>query len=116
MQMDDAWLMGIREWAAENASIHEVWLFGSRAKGNAGPDSDVDIAVVTSPPYANCPDHNWAWGNAVALHKRWRQELEVIVGRHVSLEPLPFGEDLTDHVDIQLIIWRRDSGMAPTSG
>jgi type I restriction enzyme S subunit len=29
---------------------HEVWAFGSRAKGTAKPHSDLDLAVITSQP------------------------------------------------------------------
>ena len=29
---------------------HEVWAFGSRAKGTAKPYSDLDLAVITSQP------------------------------------------------------------------
>ncbi|WP_315923269.1 nucleotidyltransferase domain-containing protein [Mesorhizobium sp. SP-1A] len=28
--------------------IDSIWLFGSRARGDAGPDSDIDVAVVLS--------------------------------------------------------------------
>jgi len=29
----------------------EIWLFGSRARGEAGPDSDVDLMVIESEPF-----------------------------------------------------------------
>jgi predicted nucleotidyltransferase len=29
----------------------QVWLFGSRARGQAGPDSDVDLLVVEREPF-----------------------------------------------------------------
>jgi predicted nucleotidyltransferase len=29
----------------------EIWLFGSRARGQAGPDSDVDLMVIESEPF-----------------------------------------------------------------
>jgi predicted nucleotidyltransferase len=29
----------------------EIWLFGSRARGQAGPDSDVDLLVVEREPF-----------------------------------------------------------------
>jgi predicted nucleotidyltransferase len=36
----------VREVAPE-----EIWLFGSRARGEAGPDSDVDLLVIESEPF-----------------------------------------------------------------
>ena len=29
----------------------EIWLFGSRARGEAGPDSDVDLLIVEREPF-----------------------------------------------------------------
>lgn len=29
----------------------EIWLFGSRARGQAGPDSDVDLLVIEREPF-----------------------------------------------------------------
>ena len=36
-------------WAQETNAVHELWLFGSRAKDTARRDSDVDIAVSLMP-------------------------------------------------------------------
>jgi predicted nucleotidyltransferase len=38
----------IQDWAAREHIIEEVRLFGSRAKGCARPDSDVDLAVTAA--------------------------------------------------------------------
>lgn len=35
----------VAEWAATQPLIVRVWLFGSRVRGTAHPDSDIDVAV-----------------------------------------------------------------------
>ncbi len=35
---------------ADDYPIEEVWLYGSRARGDAKPDSDADLAIVLSGP------------------------------------------------------------------
>lgn len=92
MQLPQPWLKGIQEWAAKNGSIREVWLFGSRARGDSTEDSDVDLAVTLMPAKGS---HNWALGNYAALGDSWQKELESIVGRHVSLE-------------VPLLLWKRN--------
>ncbi len=34
--------------------LKAIYLFGSRAKGEAGPDSDYDIAILTNKPQKKC--------------------------------------------------------------
>ena len=95
MNLPEPWLRGIQEWAAQNRNVSEVWLFGSRARGDAREDSDVDLALTLMPPKGN---HNWALGNYASLGKNWQAELEKVVGLHVSLELMPFE-----------LLWRRDA-------
>jgi predicted nucleotidyltransferase len=78
------------QWASENHSVRELWLFGSRAKDALGPDSDVDLVVALMPPKGKI---DWAFGNYVALGDQWSRELDAIVGRHVSLEAIVPGTD-----------------------
>ncbi|MCD9110089.1 nucleotidyltransferase domain-containing protein [Bradyrhizobium japonicum] len=85
MDMQDEWLRDLRSWASDNGSVRELWLFGSRATGRSGPDSDVDIALALMPATDGT---DWALGNYFALHGNWKRELEAIVGRHVSLEAI----------------------------
>ena len=79
------WTAAAAAWAEANECVNELWLFGSRAKGTARADSDVDLGVVLTPPSGNGTD----WALALAFeHKRsWRHELEEAIGVwHVSLE------------------------------
>ena len=36
----------VRRWAASEPLVRRVYLFGSRARGDHRPDSDIDLAVV----------------------------------------------------------------------
>jgi predicted nucleotidyltransferase len=81
--MIEAWLRAIEQWAERNDSIKEVWLFGSRARGEATDVSDVDIAITLMPPKGS---HDWARGNYWRFGDQWQRELAALVGRHVSLE------------------------------
>jgi predicted nucleotidyltransferase len=90
MDMQDEWLSGLCLWASKNDSVHELWLFGSRASDSARPDSDVDLALVLAPLDGRT---DWAGGKYIDCHSTWKRELETIVGRHVSLEAIVPGSD-----------------------
>lgn len=63
MDMRLDWIGIIRNWSARNKNIAEMWLFGSRARSDARPDSDVDLAMVLMPPTLGNPPHDWSFGN-----------------------------------------------------
>jgi predicted nucleotidyltransferase len=106
MDMRDEWLRGLRSWASGNGNVRELWLFGSRATGRARPDSDVDIAIALMPAV---DDTDWALGAYFALHSVWKQQLEAIVGRHVSLEAiLPNTPEGAEVRRSGSLLWARD--------
>jgi predicted nucleotidyltransferase len=78
--------VGLVSWAERNGAVREMWVFGSRVRGTAAEDSDMDIGLALMPP--DDSGTNWALGAFFALHPQWRLQLETIVGRHVSLEPM----------------------------
>jgi len=49
MQLSPKLVEQIRTVAAASPAVSRVWLFGSRARDDAGPRSDIDLAV-------ECPD------------------------------------------------------------
>jgi uncharacterized protein len=55
-------LAPLLERIVERLAPEEVWLFGSRTEGRAGPDSDYDLLVVMpdGTPETNL-DIVWAW-------------------------------------------------------
>lgn len=54
-------------WARSHPEIEAVWLFGSRARGDNRPESDIDLAVVTP------TELHW-----IDNHRGYREELLVL--------------------------------------
>jgi predicted nucleotidyltransferase len=103
-QLPEAWRRSIQQWAKQKDSIQEVWLFGSRARGEATAKKDVDIAITLIPPKGN---HNWALGNYERFGDDWQRELSELVGRSVDLA-LKMG--LPPKADTEaVLIWKRES-------
>jgi predicted nucleotidyltransferase len=105
MDMRDEWLQGLRDWAEQNGSVRQLWLFGSRAKGTSRPDSDLDVAVVLMLPTT----HDWALGNFAALKGQWKQQIEAIVGRRISFDAIV--HDTPEDVEVRstgVLLWTRD--------
>ncbi len=44
--LSEALLADLRETFARFPEVQEVWLYGSRARGDFGPGSDIDLAIV----------------------------------------------------------------------
>jgi predicted nucleotidyltransferase len=106
MNMRDEWVMGLRSWAASNESVRQLWLFGSRARGDARDNSDVDLAIALMPPVGT---HDWALGNYYCFETEWKQQLQAIVGRAVSIGPLVPGEESDVRVRREgVLIWARE--------
>jgi predicted nucleotidyltransferase len=105
MQMRPEWVRGLCSWAEANGNVRQLWLFGSRARGDAREDSDVDIALALMPPDGK---HDWALGNYFASDSEWKQQLQAIVGRDVSIEPLVPGEASDARVRREgVLLWAR---------
>ncbi len=105
MDMQPEWLHGLREWAQSNGNVRQLWLFGSRARGNARENSDVDIALALMPPDGK---HDWALGNYFALEGEWKQQLKAIVERDVSMAVIVPGEDADVRVRREgALLWAR---------
>jgi predicted nucleotidyltransferase len=105
--LPEAWARDLCGWAQKTAAVKELWLFGSRARNEARPESDVDLALVLMPAAGK---HDWASGDYFALHSEWKSALESIVGRHVSLEtiePDTFGDHVVRTTGVRL--WSRST-------
>jgi predicted nucleotidyltransferase len=107
IDLPDDWRDGLIGWARGTRAVSELWLFGSRAKGTARPDSDVDIAIALMPATGS---HDWALRDYLAYAKEWRPKLEQIVQRHVSLTAIV--PDTPGDKEVRstgVLLWRRPS-------
>jgi len=49
----------LREWAEDSPYIHEVRVFGSRARGRGRIDSDLDVAITADLGHYSRFDTDW---------------------------------------------------------
>lgn len=91
MDLSPAQVSAIEDWARETSDIVEVRLFGSRAKGGAGPDSDVDLAVTILGREGETPYGIWAFD-----HSEWEADLERATG--LKFEIKMYDRDSTPRV------------------
>jgi predicted nucleotidyltransferase len=107
IDLPDNWRDGLISWARGTNAVSELWLFGSRAKGTARPDSDVDIAIALMPSRGS---HDWALGDYFAYANEWRLKLEQIVQRHVSFTAIV--PDTPGDKEVRstgILLWKRTS-------
>lgn len=72
----------IARWAAEHRQFRRVWLYGSRAKGTHGPDSDINIAVELE-PVGDSEETLAVW---MANAGSWQMQLQSRIAPRVDLE------------------------------
>lgn len=109
IQLSDVSKVELCEWAQKNDAVKELWLFGSRARGEARPNSDVDITLVLMPPIGK---HDWAAGNYFALESDWKKQLIAIVGHDVSLGVITPGSPQEATLERRMI-WARTEKKPP---
>jgi predicted nucleotidyltransferase len=95
MDLEPDRVSALKVWAANNESVQELWLFGSRAKGTATPKSDVDLALIFMQETDNT---NWALAKYIEEGDLWRKQLERIVGLPISMGAIEPGIELYDEV------------------
>jgi len=71
----DKLTIALRLWAGEKPFIRRVFIFGSRAKGTYGEDSDLDIAIEFD-KFENDSNHLATW---VTESDAWKQEIEALI-------------------------------------
>jgi uncharacterized protein len=83
----------VRDWAAHEPTIAAVALVGSHARGEARPDSDIDVVLLCEQPHAFLAHTSWIhpfgevrtchtadWGMVTSLRVHYRESLEVEFG------------------------------------
>jgi predicted nucleotidyltransferase len=86
-------LTRVTEWAASQPTIPGVALVGSHARGEARPDSDIDVVLLCEEPRGFLTEPSWIyhfgevetcqtedWGVVTSLRVRYRHGLEVEFG------------------------------------
>ena len=59
MIASDCLIKRVMAWASQRAEIRALLLIGSRARGEARPESDVDFVLLSATPSALVSDHAW---------------------------------------------------------
>ena len=82
-------LSSVKNWAKINPDISALILVGSYARGEARPDSDIDLVIITSKPKIFTESHFMAefgevlrfevqdWGSVTSLRTWYADSLEV---------------------------------------
>ena len=104
----EALLAAVVAWAAERPDVEGVAPVGSRARGRARPDSDVDLVIVAADPAAYLREPGWPrrfgplrslvredWGLVQSLRAVYEEGVEVEFGltdrRWVAVDPVDEG-------------------------
>jgi DNA polymerase sigma len=96
-------IKAFRSLLARELEIDQLVLFGSRARGDAAPDSDMDILVITQKPTADMEEFisNCAWEAGfeygmvivpvVYSKKEWESGLDRVslLARAIEMEGVP---------------------------
>lgn len=88
--LPEGWRERVAHWAAEKGRIRELYLFGSRAKGNFTDRSDVDLAYILT---GSDPGEVLAY----SIYERagWEAELQIGFGARAQLH---MADPLTDAI------------------
>ena len=86
-RVDDAFLARMVQVIVDEVEPEQVILFGSRARGDARPDSDVDLVVIEADPFGPSRDRH---AEAVRL---WR----ALAGFRVPKDILVYSQSEVDY-------------------
>ena len=81
LQLTDEQFSIIITWTRKTPEVQAVFLYGSRAKGTAKPDSEVVLALSIKGLEAT-----WRFAKFISHRRGWRAELEAALGLAVQLE------------------------------
>jgi uncharacterized protein len=120
-------LDSLRDWAAHQPTIAGVALVGSYARGEARPDSDIDVVLLCEEPHAFVAHTSWIhsfgavercltedWGMVTSLRVYYTEGLEVEFGMTTlawATVPVdPGTQDVVSHG--MRILWDREGLLA----
>ena len=109
MQPDNLTPNRLVSLAQANPAVQVLWLYGSRAKGNAGPESDWDLAVAFSPVKLADPLDNRLRPELLALD--WQRALHLAEGKlsvvDINQAAIPLAFAI---IDANTPLYSRDEG------
>jgi predicted nucleotidyltransferase len=73
-------------WAASKPLVNRLWIFGSRARGDYRPDSDLDVAIELDLSAASGVDESGGLATWMLDTTGWRDELQQLTGLAVDLQ------------------------------
>lgn len=107
-----SFLQSVVEWAKHESDLMALALVGSFARGEASPESDVDLILLLSSPEVYLENQDWVsgfgetdhiveedWGKVTSLRVFYADGLEVEYG----FAGLEWGSDPRDAGDAQVI-------------
>jgi predicted nucleotidyltransferase len=104
MQISDEHIRAIATWATPIDAIAAIWLFGSRARGDALADSDYDLAIELMPVEPAGDDDPFI--EFFYKWRSWKVELIAILNSDVDLVPYRQGWK-TDFNVCTALLWSR---------
>ena len=107
-----AFLESVVEWAKKEPGLMALALVGSYARGEASPESDVDLILLARQPEEYLKNRDWVselgepthttrekWGKVTSLRVLYSDRLEVEYG----VSNLEWGSDPNDEGDARVI-------------
>ncbi len=76
----------LAEWAKAKPLVGKLFIFGSRARDDYRPDSDIDIAIVLDMSAADGVDDSGGLATWMFETDGWENELEALLPFKVDLE------------------------------
>lgn len=76
----------LSSWATSKPLVDLVWIFGSRARGNHRPDSDLDIAIQLDLSAADGVDESGGLATWMLDTGGWEEELAALLPFTIDLE------------------------------
>jgi predicted nucleotidyltransferase len=99
----------LQNLASNNPAITVLWIYGSRAKGNASEQSDWDLAVAFKTVKLTDPLDNRLRAELLALD--WQRQLGLPEGKlslvDINLAPIPLAYEI---INANSVLYCRDEG------
>ncbi|MBS0255127.1 MAG: nucleotidyltransferase domain-containing protein [Proteobacteria bacterium] len=105
-QLPEVWLDALRAWAETEPLVVEAYIFGSRAKGISGSDSDLDVALKIAGA-----TESERYGNWICLGDTMRNSLGALLPVALDLQAIHDDDEVVGPAvrDHGILVFHRDS-------